>query len=280
METTLAGLIRLRQFPTGRRLFAFYRVLEVANKQNATVIVTLAQSAISADEDTVKLEQRWAQIRRSGNTSAKQVKAQNALQVMDVRLDRALTGLRNGAESTIRGAGDDEKALIEQVEYFLNEILPNGVAAVTSKSYPEESVAVKGIVARLVGDLAPTVTTLGLTLNVNRLVALSAEYEDALAAVETIEFGKVKAARELGQDYLLRLTAKIMGTYDEPTGPQADVRAALLAPILKQDEAIGEHIRARRNVPDVDPSTGEEQAPGDNTVEPADGNEPAVGDGH
>lgn len=278
MDATLAGLIRLKQFPTGRRLFAFYRVLELANKLNATVIANLAKTAIAADEETAKIEQRWAQKRRSGKTSAKQVKAQKALQLLDIRVDRALSGIRDGAEAVIRGAGEDEKDLIAQVEHFLNEILPNGVAAVTGKSFDEESVIVKGIVGRLAGDLAPTVTSLGLSLNVNRLATLATQYEAALAGVETLEFGKVKAAREVGQDYLLRLTAKIIGTFDEPSGTQAESRAALLAPILKQDQAIADHLRARRSVPDVDPKTGEEQAPAESTVEESSGGEPAAPD--
>ena len=40
--------------------------------------------------------------------------------------------------------------------------------------------------------------------------------------------------------------------------------AALLDPILKQNEAIREYLRTRRAVPDVNPETGEEDpnAPG------------------
>ncbi|MRG96974.1 hypothetical protein [Polyangium spumosum] len=62
--------------------------------------------------------------------------------------------------------------------------------------------------------------------------------------------------------------AKILGTYDEPTGDHAEKRAALLAPVVKQNEAIRQHLRARRSAPDVDPKTGEEllseeAAPGD-----------------
>jgi hypothetical protein len=105
MDSTLAGLIRLRQFPTGRRLFVFYRVLEVANTLNAISIANLAQTAIASDVVTIKLEQRWTQKRRAGKTSAKQIKAQKALQLLDIRVDRAITGLRDGAEAIIRGAG-------------------------------------------------------------------------------------------------------------------------------------------------------------------------------
>jgi hypothetical protein len=105
------------------------------------------------------------------------------------------------------------------------------------------------------------VQKLGLGLNAQRLAKLSAEYEEALKGVDTLDFGKVKAAREQGQVLLVRLAAKIMGTFDEPTGEHAEKRAALLGPIVKQNQAISDHIRARRAVPDVDPKTGEEDAP-------------------
>jgi hypothetical protein len=147
------------------------------------------------------------------------------------------------------------------------------------KSFVEESVMVKDNVTRFVGDLAPTVNSLGLTLNVNRLVTVAAEYEAALANVETIEFGKVKAARVVGQDYLLRLTAKIMGTIDEPSGPQAETRAALLAPILKQNQAISDHIPARRSVPDVNPKTGEEEPAPESTGDDDGGGDPGADGG-
>ena len=263
MDTSLPAVLTLNQFSTGRRLFTFYRILEAATKLNATDIVSLAQKAISADEETAKLEQRWAQKRRNGKVSAKQAKAQKALQALDSRTDRAITGIRDGAESAIRAADEDEKALIDEVEHFLNEIFPNGVAAITSQSYDEESVSVKAIVGRLNGDLAPTVSKIGLTLQVQRLTKLAAQYEEAVSAVDTLEFGKVRAAREVGQGFLLRLAAKTIGIFDEPTGDHAEKRAALLLPILRQNQAISDHIRARRSVPDVDPQTGEEQpAPG------------------
>ena len=63
--------------------------------------------------------------------------------------------------------------------------------------------------------------------------------------------------------------------------PNQEARAALLGPILKQDQAISDHIRARRSVPDVDPETGEEEPPPDETVaaEPEPEAEPAPDDG-
>jgi hypothetical protein len=128
---------------------------------------------------------------------------------------------------------------------------------------------VKAIVAKLQGELAPLVAKLGLKLNVDRLVKLAQQYDDALKAVDSIDFGMVKAAREAGQNNLLRLVAKVLGTYDDPEGEHVIRRNALLAPVLKQNEAISQHIRARRSAPDVDPKTGEDQLPEEIALEPS-----------
>jgi len=145
------------------------------------------------------------------------------------------------------------------VETFLHAIFPNGVAAITNAPYDVELVAVKAIVGKLQGDLAPLVLKLGLGVNATRITKLVQKYDEALKSTDDLDFGMVKAAREAGQNYLLRIVAKILGTYDEPTGDHAEKRAALLAPVVKQNEAIRSHIRARRSAPDVDPKTGEEQ---------------------
>lgn len=261
MDTALSALIRLNQFSTGRRLYTFHRVLAVAKKMQASTIEALAQKAIAADDATYTLELRWASQRRSGKPSAKQVKAQRALQKLDSQVDKALSGLRDSAMALIRGADDDERELIDAVEHFLDAVFPNGVQAVTSKTYDQELVAVKAIVAKLEGDLAPNVQKLGLSVNVERLAKLAIKYDEAQRGADSLEFGAVKAARAAGQEWLLRLAAKIMGTYDGPDGEHAQKRAALLGPVVAQNEAISEHIRSRRSVPDVDPSTGEEQLP-------------------
>jgi len=262
MNTALSSLLSLNQFSTGRRLFAFYRVLEVAKSMQAAVVEALVTSAIAADEATYELELRWAKKRRTGKPSAKQVKAQRALQKTDNLVDKALSGLRDGAISLIKAADpEEEKELINDVEHFLDAIFPNGVQAVTNLPYDEQSIAVKAIVGKLAGELAALVTKLGLQVNVDRLTKLSARYAEELTGVDTLEFGNVMAAREAGQGFLLRVTAKIIGTYDEPTGEGAQKRAALLGPIVKQNEAISDYVRARRSVPEVDPKTGEEHTP-------------------
>lgn len=262
MLVDLTDFLQLNQFPIGRRLFCFYRVREIAAKLPAPAVEILATEAIAADEKALALEQRWATKRRSGKASAKQLRDQGALQQADIRLDKALSGFRDAGEALIKGADEiEDKELIGDVERLLHEVFPNGVAAVTGAPYDVELVAVKAIVGKLQGELAPLVQKLGLSVNADRIASLAQKYDAALKAVDNIEFGAVKAARALGQNYLLRIVAKILGTYDEPAGDHAQKRATLLAPVVKQNEAIRHHIRARRSAPDVDPKTGEEELP-------------------
>ncbi|MRG95324.1 hypothetical protein [Polyangium spumosum] len=275
MLVDLADFLRLNQFPVGRRLFTFLRVREIASALPAPAIEALVVEAILADEKTYALEQRWAAKRRVGKASAKQVRDQKALQQADIQLDNALSGLRGAGEALLRGADEVEDAeLIADVEHFLHELFPNGVSAITNAPYDVELVGAKTIVGKLEGELAPVVQKLGLTHNAARVVKLTQKYDEALAAVDNLEFGTVKAAREVGQNNLLRIVARILGTYDEPTGDHAEKRAKLLAPVVKQNEAIRQHIRARRSAPDVDPKTGEEQLPEETT--PAGGAEEPI----
>ena len=75
---------------------------------------------------------------------------------------------------------------------------------------------------------------------------------------------KVRAARAEGQGLLLETVAIILGKHHERTAAGTAERVALLGPILKQNDQIGQYLRARRAVSDVDPSTGKDTpgAPG------------------
>lgn len=279
MLVNLTDFFHLVQFPTGRRIYTFHRVYDIAKALPAPAVDALVAEAIAADEKTFALEQRWATKRRTGKPSAKQVRDQKALQRLDIQLDNALSGFRGAGEALLKGADEDEdKELIADVETLLHAVFPNGVAAITNAPYDVELVAVHAIVGKLQGELAPLVQKLGLDVNAARITKLVMKYDEALKSTDDLDFGMVKAAREAGQNYLLRIVAKILGTYDEPTGDHAQKRAALLAPVVKQSEAIRQHIRARRSAPDIDPETGEEQLP-EEAAAPGSAEEPLAAPG-
>ena len=260
MDPGLSSFIQLNVFSTGRRLHAFRQVLLVAKEIGFPALEALLDTAIVAETETWALELRWGVLRRRGKLSAKQLKAQRALQQLDAQVDHALIGLRDGAASLLQGAGPDEQELVDKVEAFLDALFPGGAQAVTSLPYAVELTAVQGIVEKLQGELAPAVTELGLGVQAKRLANLCKAYGDAQKSVDTLDFGTVRAARAKGQHLLLEVVAVVLGACHEATGDHAQKRAALLAPIVKQNKAISDHIRARRAVPDVNPDTGEEEA--------------------
>jgi hypothetical protein len=51
----------------------------------------------------------------------------------------------------------------------------------------------------------------------------------------------------------------VLGKYPSDSEADRQGRGLLLGPILRQNEAIGQYLKSRRNVPDVNPDTGVEQ---------------------
>jgi len=113
-------------------------------------------------------------------------------------------------------------------------------------------------VGLLKGELASEVKEFGLGRLAKRLAELAAEYREALNAPppSLVAWGQVRAARAEGQGRLLEAVAIIVGKHHKRTPEGAAERAVLLDPILKQNEAIGQYLRARRAVADVNPDTG------------------------
>jgi len=99
---------------------------------------------------------------------------------------------------------------------------------------------------------------LGLSRRVARIETLEPHYRSAVAdPANTVAFTEVKKARLQGQSLLLQAVALVLGKY--PSDGDADVAARdrLLAPILRQNEAIRDYLRTRRPVVEINPDTGE-----------------------
>jgi hypothetical protein len=255
MDVALGSLINLYVFSTGRRLFAMQQVQKRAAERGFAELTTHAERAIENDRLTRQLDGRWAA------RQLRPVPGEDAVQRIDAVVDRTLTALRDGAESQAAVARPGD-GTAEKVGGFLREIFPMGVAAVMSMTYVEELAAVDSIVAKLTGPLAPVVGELGLGRHADRLAELAVEYRAALEGPrsEPLDFGQVRAARARGHEMLLQAAAIIMGRYPLSTPEHIEARAALLGPILEQNEAIRQYFRARRMVEDVDPDTGEVDA--------------------
>lgn len=251
MAVDLASLFNLYQLSTGRRIFAMQQVHKIAKKRKLSDLEAHVVAAIKHDRQTRKLDAQW-------QTQGSRPKSQGDASRVDPLVDRTLTALRDGAAAQAEGAAPDDE-IIAKVDAFLTELFPLGVAAVTQLSYVDELSAVDEIVAKLKGDLAPLVKELGLTRQATRLTKLAIDYRAALEAPAppALDFGSVRAARAEGQSLMLQTVAMIVGMFPKNSPEHVQGRTELLTPILKQNEAVGQYLRSRRTVEDVNPETGE-----------------------
>jgi len=255
MDSSLDTLITLYSFSTGRRLFAFRQLLTLTQSPTYSfpALETHLTAALAHDAQTRDLERRYAispaPSSPSGVTEAKRV---------DILVDRTLSSIRDTAVAQATGA-DEGDPIIALSENFVRTVFPQGVNDLTSLGFVDELAAVDNILTAFTTDLAPSVAELGLTRLAKRLAKLAVEYRAALDAPDPaiVRFGEIRAARAQGQRHLLQAAALIIGKHWSDTPDDVTARAALLAPILKQNDAIRHSLRTHRPVEDIDPVTGE-----------------------
>jgi hypothetical protein len=146
-----------------------------------------------------------------------------------------------------------------RIEAMLQALFPAGLTAVTLLSYVEELAQIDRILKAAAGH-RETIAAIGAERVVARLTTLVQEFRAALETgpEQPVAYDVVRAASMSCQNLLLQVTVAILGKYRTSELAQAEARALLLQPILVQNDAIGQYLRARRAVPDVDPATGNE----------------------
>ncbi|MCC6556085.1 MAG: hypothetical protein IT372_24250 [Polyangiaceae bacterium] len=254
MDGSLESLFSFYVFTTGRRLFALRQVRAAAQAEGFTALAEHCGAAIEHDIATQAIERRWAGEPMSADTNPE-------AQRIDVLVDRTLGGIRDHAVAQTVGAPDSDP-IHASVADFLKKVFPTGsVRDITTLSYVDELEAVDGIVRMFEGELAGLVEELNLGRLAERLAKLAVDYRAALESPpqSLIDWGRVRAARAEGQGLLLEAVALIVGKHHARTPEGTAARLALLGPILRQNEAIGVSLRARRTPTDVNPETGEEQ---------------------
>ena len=254
MDSSLSTLLPLYSFSTGRRLFAFRQLhaLILTPAYTFPTLETHLAAALAHDTQTRDLERRYA------TTPAPAPNGISEAKRVDILVDRTLSAIRDAAVAQATGA-DPGDPIIATSEKFVRSIFPKGVNDMTSLAFIDELAAVESIVKAFQGELAPIVTELGLTRLAKRLTKLAGEYHAVLNAPdpEVVRFGEIRAARAQGQQHLLQAVAQILGKHWRDTPEDVSARAALMAPILKQNEAIRQSLRTQRPVEDIDPVTGE-----------------------
>lgn len=263
MSKSLGNVIRLHNFPGGRRELAQSQVAERARDMNHHELADHCHAAVDNEQQLRGYERRYR--------FEKKQPVHPRLCELDPKIDRITGGIyRVAKEAAIL----DDVELAELAQRVIDELYPAGAAAVTQLPYTEQVHEVDSILRELQvpGSLAPAVLKLGLSPHVSQLATMNGEFRAIVATLplDVPTWDKVRARRAEAQERLLQTVAIIVGTYPGSSPEHVEARTKLLRPILDQEEAVYQFLRARRRVRDVDPATGTEVPPaGEDTPEPA-----------
>lgn len=253
---SLQELFNFYVFTPGRAAFSVGLVQKVATGPGEALIATACAETIALAGKALDVEQTWSKSRAV--VSGKRAKAP----ALDAQIDRTLSAIAAMLDGLVSALPADAP-LARDALLVKNEVFAGGVAALTSLPYEDELGATQSFIRRTTGngDLAAVAARLQLRPLLDRLQDLVGQFQEVLAEPATREasYEQVTAARVATQEKLLQVVARILGTYPTESPTDVTARARLLSPILDQNARIGQSMRRRSTVVDVDPTTGEER---------------------
>jgi len=256
MDISLSALFPgIYIFTPGRRIVAMRQVKSAAEAAGHSSLVEHADACIAHDQKVLIFDAQWSGREASGSLE---------LRELDNTLDPIITSLRDTVERQVRASSPGD-ALGDLGAGLLQVLFPLGVSAVTNTTYADQSAQVERILAELKqAKWATLINEFGLARIIARISGLAVDYRKSLDTPGSsgLKFATVKAARVQGQQNMLEAMAMILGKYPSESADDRAGREALLGPILRQNDAIGQHLKARRSAPDVDPETGVETSEG------------------
>jgi len=241
-------------FTPGRRVLSMQQVKTAATTDNFATLTAHADVCVAHDRQTLVVEASW-------NAQSASSAGNPELRQLDRSLDPLITSLRNTIDSQVQASSPDDP-LVEKGLQLTQTLFPRGSAAITKASYPDEAAEVERILDEVAKPKwADVVTAFGLARITGRIQTVAVKYRALLDAPVQggLKYADVKAMRSKGQSLMLQAIAMALGKYPSDSEADRQGRALLLGPILRQNEAIGQYLKSRRNVPDVNPDTGEEQ---------------------
>ena len=243
----LSDILNFYRFPAGRRIYALRKTLELLEAGDP--LAAKIDASISIDRNALDKQTRWQAIRDAKISWPKEVIE------LDHEHDRLWGALSGMCSSLAVGLGDESEqgAAAGRLDKTL---FSSGVTAIIHLAFVEQRETTAAWLDRLQGELKADVELAGVSGFVQKLADVNARFGELLDKREEasgLSYGDVKSAEEKGHVAFLQVVAMLVGREAENDAE----RARLLDPILKQNEAIGLMHKRRRNVPDVNPDTGE-----------------------
>jgi hypothetical protein len=254
MRSNSAGLVKLYNFPTGRRLHSLLEVARRAMALAATPIVEHANRAIAHDNQVREMEATFEAANRNRHGSD--------AKSLDQQVDHAVTGIETHLVAQLRVYGESSERG-KSVARVRRELLPGGAGAITKLPFVRQHQRVGALLAKANKPDSPLQAAVQsipeLPAMLAQLAVLNEQYGASLQDYDrdrpTRE--QIAEARAIGRDLFAEVMAVIVAHYAGQPDRLAE-RDSLLEPILRQNEDIGVAHRRRRTVRDIDPGTGNE----------------------
>jgi hypothetical protein len=267
MLVPISSLIQLYLFPPGRGIHALERVAVAAALLGLAEIAAQAQKGIAQYRRAMDLQTRL----RIGRTT---LYGTDTFE-LDNQLDRGLTALDDFLGSQL-GLFPRGHRRADAADTIRPALFPEGVAAITNQPFVQQRVAVDLMIeAYMAPPLAPARADLtDLDVMIARVAEINHQYGASIDAYDRDRPSseELRAAQALGQTHLAETVVLIAARHVLSPPEQQDAVAALLEPILRQNDAIRAIRRRRRPARDVDPGTGIElpdEPPGEPVAQPA-----------
>jgi hypothetical protein len=250
-------------FPPGRGIHALEQVLAGAARLNLPRIVMRANAGIGLFHEVLELQTRF----RTGRTS---LYGADTIE-LDNLLDRSLTAVDSHLDGQIRLFSEDHPRAVA-AGTIRPALFPEGVLPITSQSFVQQRVTVDRMIgAYQAPELAPSRASLPeLDPMMARVAEINVQYGASIDGYDRDRPNgeKLRAAQEAAQACLAETMVLIMAEYIDSPPERRESVAALLEPILRQNEAVRASRRRRQPAQDVEPGTGIELPASEPTANP------------
>lgn len=244
-------LIRLYQFPPGRRELALSILAARAAERDLPSLAQAADAAVAFERDAAEQRRKWVAWRVAASRATGQAR------MLDPALDRTVAAIASMAESWVQALPEDDPQA-QAAQRVLAAAYPQGVSAITNQTYPEQLALVTTLVELLGSpEMVADVQAIGAASLVPRLAQLTEQFRGELSitgAQSPVTTEQMMANQATGQTNLLAVVAQVLGL----AAKAPEVAQYLLVPVLEQQAALAAQFRARRRRTDVDPATGDE----------------------
>jgi len=267
MQKRISEYLNCRKLPTGRRIFTMKAIRRIADDLGDAGIAARCDRSIATDEKTLRVEMDY----RYGKKFSSNARG------FSTEVDRQIGAVWNAIQAIAQGHTVGEDVVATQATDFLNEVFPNGLAALVQTSFEDRLAEMDILLNRfdastLSGDLAEHVDAMGIRRQVEQLNTLMPKFRAELekGRVAKITFAEVKRTRLDSLDIFASAILAVLTAYDTNTAQDVAQRENYLAEFHRQNNNHAAAYRRGHGSLDVDPNTGEALIDGNPVVEESD----------